>query len=155
MFHLLIQLDIVKTLIVFSGPEKLKAHMQSAHCPPETTPILVEDNKPAAKAEAVVAEAPAAAAAASVPVKADPVLLATDEDSQSSFTAGSGLQPSIPSTSSGRVSAGSSIDEVSKGPPLRGSTEGIKCALCTETFADSAALQAHTLINHTSEHLQV
>ena len=126
--------------------------MQDAHGPEtvSASPILVEDKAPKAevKAEPVVAAPPPPPAPAGGG-KPDPVL-ATDEDSQSSFTAGSGLQPSLPSTSSGRVSAGSSIDD-----SKRGSTEGIKCALCTETFADSAALQAHTLINHTSEHLKV
>ena len=109
--------------------------------------------------------------ASAVVAKTEPAVLEVDEDSQSSLVGPDGLSaiqampampaplpghpPSVGTTSSGRVSAGSSIEDPSGSVKRSGSTEGIKCALCTETFADSAALQAHTLINHTSEHLQV
>ena len=130
---------------VFQGPQKLKAHMQKVHAS--------ETNEPQAeplKTEATPVNALPGMATSSktgVPMGGLPEDVTKSEfleagdagDSQSSLglsgTQPGGLPPSAaPSVSSGRVSAGSSIDDASS--KRSGSTEGIKCALCSESFPD-------------------
>ena len=129
---------------VFQGPQKLKAHMQKVHASEtnEPEPLKTEATPVNALPGSMSTSSKTGVPMGGLPedVTKSEFLEAGDAgDSQSSLglsgTQPGGLPPSAaPSVSSGRVSAGSSIDDASS--KRSGSTEGIKCALCSESFPD-------------------
>merc|ERR1712203_785097 len=135
---------------IFQGNMKLKKHMRTVHGPDTVNlnPIVMEEEDEDDSQSSTTSSTASNAKTVSNLTPILPTATSTNTIVPQSPVVVDLPGPPIGEPKSGRTStASSSMEErsVSGSTRLSADNSTIKCALCPETFSDSAALQAHTL----------